>query len=156
MIRSAVAFGVGLVLLGPECADAWYRRSVRTSMGHVFGVPVVRCADLALALVRLREEAGVVAYAAVIDADAPMLRAMRTAPRRWALVLGNEEKGISAQCREACGGGGVRIAMSPGVDSLSVVCAAAVLLNSFVEREHEEGGLKDDELAGRRVNRSNT
>lgn len=83
MVRSAAAFGVDLVLLGPACCDAWYRRAVRCSMGHVFRVPVHRCAALPEALRRLEEGFGVAAFAAVIDAEAPALGGLRSVPARW-------------------------------------------------------------------------
>lgn len=58
MIRSASAFGVDALLLSDDSCDAWYRRSVRVSMGHIFRVPVVRCTDLAATLRELQETAG--------------------------------------------------------------------------------------------------
>ena len=39
LFRNAAALGVDAVLVGPECADPLYRRSVRVSMGHVLRVP---------------------------------------------------------------------------------------------------------------------
>ncbi len=58
MIRSASAFGVDALLLSDDSCDAWYRRSVRVSMGHIFRVPVVRCVDLAATLRELQDSAG--------------------------------------------------------------------------------------------------
>lgn len=43
MIRSASAFGVDALLLSDDSCDAWYRRSVRVSMGHIFRVPGALC-----------------------------------------------------------------------------------------------------------------
>ena len=40
IFRNCAAFGVDAVLLDPRCADPLYRRSVRVSMGNVFGVGV--------------------------------------------------------------------------------------------------------------------
>lgn len=42
LFRTAAAFGTDAVLLDPTCADPWYRRSVRVSMGHVLRVPHAR------------------------------------------------------------------------------------------------------------------
>lgn len=58
------------------------------------------------------------------------------------LVVGNEQDGVSAEARAACSGGGVRIEMAPGVDSLNVGVATAVLLNGFREREGAEEAAK--------------
>ena len=37
--RSALALGIDGLLLDPRCADPFYRRSVRVSMGHVLTLP---------------------------------------------------------------------------------------------------------------------
>ena len=37
--RSAAAFGVDGVLLGPACADPLYRKAIRTSMGAALSIP---------------------------------------------------------------------------------------------------------------------
>jgi len=42
VLRSALAFGAGSVVLGPECADPFGPKAVRASMGAIFAVPVLR------------------------------------------------------------------------------------------------------------------
>jgi RNA methyltransferase, TrmH family len=42
ILRSAEAFGVASVALGPGCADPFSPKAVRASMGAVFAVPVVQ------------------------------------------------------------------------------------------------------------------
>jgi TrmH family RNA methyltransferase len=42
VLRSALAFGAGAVVLGPDCADPYGPKAVRASMGAIFAVPVVR------------------------------------------------------------------------------------------------------------------
>ena len=90
MIRCASAFGVDAVLLSPDCCDAWYRRAVRCSMGHIFCIPCIRVANLATLLKQLANgSAGssgngsnasvppvsfkVTSYAAVIDRAADLV-----------------------------------------------------------------------------------
>jgi TrmH family RNA methyltransferase len=41
-LRAGLAFGVGSVALGPDCADPFGPRAVRSSMGAIFSVPVAR------------------------------------------------------------------------------------------------------------------
>lgn len=65
-LRCASAFGICAVLLSGDCADPWYRKAIRVSMGHVFRVPCVRVEVLAPALQRLQSQHGVVSYAAVV------------------------------------------------------------------------------------------
>src|SRR3954453_5859406 len=42
VLRAALAFGAGSVVLGPGTADPYGPKAVRASMGAVFGVPVAR------------------------------------------------------------------------------------------------------------------
>lgn len=43
MVRTASCLGADAVLLSRGSAGCWTRRAVRTSMGHCFRVPVLRC-----------------------------------------------------------------------------------------------------------------
>jgi tRNA G18 (ribose-2'-O)-methylase SpoU len=67
LIRTAAALGVDVILLSAHCCDAWYRRAVRVSMGHVFGLPLVRVAHLDTTIATLRRQWNVTSYAAVVD-----------------------------------------------------------------------------------------
>ncbi len=46
ILRSALAFGAGSVVLGPGCADPFGPKAVRASMGAIFAVPVARAASV--------------------------------------------------------------------------------------------------------------
>lgn len=39
IFRTAAALGWDAILLSPRCADPWYRRAIKVSMGAVFSVP---------------------------------------------------------------------------------------------------------------------
>ena len=69
MVRTASCLGVHAVLISERCVDAFTRRAIRTSMGHCFWIPVIRC-DLPATIRMLRERHGVEPFAAVIDNDA--------------------------------------------------------------------------------------
>ena len=43
--RTARGLGADALLLDPTCADPFYRRSVRVSMGELLHLPIVRCHD---------------------------------------------------------------------------------------------------------------
>ena len=136
MIRCAAAFGVDAMILSHDCCDAWYRRSVRVSMGYIFHVPVVRVGDLP-SILRGLASSSCVSYAAVIDRDADcVLEEMRRGevPRSWCCIMGNEGNGISKTVLQACNHR-LRIGMADGVDSLSVPIAAGILLHGLKEIE---------------------
>jgi tRNA G18 (ribose-2'-O)-methylase SpoU len=104
-------------------------------MGHVFRIPIIRCDNLGNTLKRLHADCGLVSYAGVIDSDAPLVASVPNAPARWCAVVGNEDKGISDEVREACeasGGGRLRIKMAPGCDSLSITVAAGILVYGLI------------------------
>jgi tRNA G18 (ribose-2'-O)-methylase SpoU len=122
LFRNAAAFGMDAVLLDPRCADPLYRRSVRVSMGHVFHVPfAVLDGPWPASLAALRD---FTLLAMTPDPSATPLRELAVPPR-WALLLGAEGPGLSAEAMSAADVR-VRIPMAPGVDSLNVATAAAV------------------------------
>jgi tRNA G18 (ribose-2'-O)-methylase SpoU len=138
MIRCAAAFGIHAIILSRDCCDAWYRRSVRVSMGYIFQVPVVRVENLAGTLHSLAAKMSCVSFAAVIDqgADVLVLEDMDggAVPSSWCCVMGNEGNGISKPVVEACSHK-LRIKMYEAVDSLSVPIATGILLHGLRERE---------------------
>jgi tRNA G18 (ribose-2'-O)-methylase SpoU len=126
VFRNCAAFGVDAVLLDPHCADPLYRRSVRVSMGHVFGVGFAVLGRPWPASLELLRDAGVRLLAMTPrPAATPVARLER--PDRWALLLGAEGPGLS-EAALAAADDWVRIPMADGVDSLNVATAGAVAL----------------------------
>lgn len=132
-MRNARAFGAAAVLHGGG-ADPWSRRAIRAAMGLGFTLPLVRCDDLAGAVDRLR--AGMSAQArtvaAVVQPGAIPLPQHRPAVQSI-LLVGNEGAGLSASLRSRADDA-VMIPLAPGVDSLNVAAATAVLLWTLAAR----------------------
>ncbi len=127
LFRNAAAFGVDAVVLDPSTADPLYRRSTRVSLGHVLRVPFARADAWPDALHDLRS-AGFSTLALTPAADAePLGQVMGELPSRVALVLGAEGPGLSPGALAAVDRR-VRIPMTPGVDSVNVATAAAIVL----------------------------
>jgi tRNA G18 (ribose-2'-O)-methylase SpoU len=127
LFRNAAAFGVHAVLLDPRCADPLYRRSVRVSMGHVLNVPfAVLDGPWPASLEALRD---FTVLALTPDPSAIPLREIAV-PDRWAVLVGAEGPGLSAQALAAADQR-VRIPMAAGVDSLNVATAAAVAFSQL-------------------------
>ncbi|HEX8092800.1 TrmH family RNA methyltransferase [Jatrophihabitans sp.] len=126
VFRNCAAFGVDAVLLDPQCADPLYRRSVRVSMGHVFGVGFAVLDRPWPASLDLLRDAGVRLLAMTPRPSATAL-ARLDRPDRWALLLGAEGPGLS-EAALAAADEWVRIPMADGVDSLNVATAGAVAL----------------------------
>jgi tRNA G18 (ribose-2'-O)-methylase SpoU len=121
LFRNAAAFGVGGVLLSPDCCDPLYRRSVRVSLGHVLHVPFTRMEGL-----EPLRAAGfqIVALTPAADAE-PIETLAANPPERIALLLGAEGDGLRPGTL-AGADRRVRIPLAAGVDSLNVATAAAV------------------------------
>jgi tRNA G18 (ribose-2'-O)-methylase SpoU len=140
LIRIAAGFGVDALLLGPQCADPFWRRTIRVSMGTVFHLPMILSPDLPRDLNDLRDRFGFTRIAAVTDADAVSLHlTARPAPPardRLALLLGSEDQGLTHEQAAACDRK-VTIPMHLGTDSLNVAVAAAVFLYHFTPARHE-------------------
>jgi len=127
LVRAARCLGLDGVVLGPGCADPFYRRSVRVSVGHVFQLPLVPVADLTATLAEL-SEAGVEIIAAHRGPLSRPLHELRAPAGSWALVLGNEDRGPAPAVVAACHRR-VAIAMAPGVDSLNVAMAGGIAMH---------------------------
>jgi tRNA G18 (ribose-2'-O)-methylase SpoU len=127
IVRNACAFGVDALVLSPRCADPFYRKAIRVSLGAVFDLPVVRLTSWPDDLELLRQ-LGFTLIAAVLAANATPLPRF-TPPKRWALLLGAEGPGLSPgavlQCHERVT---IPMSTSNGVDSLNVATAAAVMM----------------------------
>lgn len=126
LFRNAAAFGVGGVVLDATSADPLYRRSVRVSMGQVLRIPHARV-PRAVEAVDLLRHLGFEVLALTPAPGADDVRTVLCRPRQ-VLLVGAEGPGLSDAALRAADQR-VRIAMSPGVDSLNVATAAAVALH---------------------------
>jgi tRNA G18 (ribose-2'-O)-methylase SpoU len=123
--RHAAAFGADALVLSPRCADPFYRKAIRVSLGAVFTLPIVRLARWPDDLRALRAD-GIELVGAVLEPGATPL-ARFSPPTRAALLFGAEGPGLSPAARALCDHR-VTIPMSPGADSLNVATAAAIFL----------------------------
>ena len=122
--RSARALGVDALLLDPHCADPFYRRCVRVSMGEILHLRVVRLASWPDDLDAV-EKAGFTLVALTPQHGATKLQDYQRGPNeRVAILLGSEGPGLSDAAMKRCRT--VRIPIRVDVDSLNVGHAAAV------------------------------
>ncbi len=121
LLRTAAAAGVELVLLSPDCADPYNPKVLRAGMGAHFRVPVQEADWSQIAAlcgglpVYIADGAGTLAYD----------RCDWTAG--WALVIGSEAHGASADARRLAAAG-VFIPLAAATESLNAAAAAAVIL----------------------------
>jgi tRNA G18 (ribose-2'-O)-methylase SpoU len=130
--RSASALGVDALVLDPTCADPYYRRCVRVSMGEIVLLPVTRASGWPGDLATLAA-AGFRLLALTPASDATAITALHfEADERVALVLGAEGPGLAAATIARAEP--VRIPIRAGVDSLNVGHAAAIAFHEIARR----------------------
>jgi tRNA G18 (ribose-2'-O)-methylase SpoU len=131
--RNAAAFGADALVLSPRCADPFYRKAIRVSLGAVFDLPIVRLARWPDDLDLLRK-LGFSLLAAVLSPTATPLPRFAP-PARWALLLGAEGPGLSPEAVLRCHHSvTIPMSTSTGADSLNVATAAAVMLYGLTRR----------------------
>lgn len=127
MVRTALASGSRAVVLVGGC-DPFHPKAVRTSLGSLFTLPLVRVASIEEALTLTH---GMTRLAAVAQNGKPPWELEITSPP--ALFMGNEGSGLPDAIVRALDQP-VTIPMPEGVDSFSVNAAAAVLLYELRRR----------------------
>jgi 23S rRNA (guanosine2251-2'-O)-methyltransferase len=133
ILRTARAAGVGGVVLPRDRSAAVTATVVAASAGLVFGLPIVRVANLVRTMEALKREGyWLVGLAAGAAQDLFSLEL----PSRPALVVGAEGGGLRSLVRRTCDFE-ARIPMAPGVDSLNVAVAAGIAVYEVVVRRAE-------------------
>lgn len=129
LFRNAAAFGVDAVILDAATTDPLYRRSTRVSLGHVLRIPFARVAgEDWLEFIGHLGATGVATVALTPAPGAsPLAELLVRSPERVGLIVGAEGPGL-ASATMAAAKHRVRIPMRPGVDSVNVATAAAIVL----------------------------
>jgi len=131
IIRTVAALGIEGAVLDPTCADPFYRRCVRVSMGAVLTVPMARSSRWPADL-DLLKELGFTLVAMTPSSEARDIRGLEPLAR-VAVMLGSEATGLTAEAMAAADQR-VRIPQASGMDSLNVGHAAAIALHHFAHR----------------------
>ena len=142
IFRSAAALGMDAVLLTRGCADPFYRRAARVSMGTVFQVPWTYIGDKKqtwpkdgmdqLQQLGFRTAAMALKEESVNIDDEDLL-----AEEKLAVILGTEGDGLAQDTIADCDYT-VMIPMMHGVDSLNVAAASAVAFWELGRKEERK------------------
>jgi tRNA G18 (ribose-2'-O)-methylase SpoU len=127
IFRAVAGLGADAVLITPRCADPYYRRAVRVSMGTVLQIPWTRLEEWPRGAEQLHDAGFEIAALALDEGAVDLATYAQHPPDRIALLLGTEGDGLSRAGLEAADTV-VTIPMSRGVDSLNVAAASAVAL----------------------------
>ena len=121
IVRSAAAFGVGIVVLDAKCADPWSPKALRAGMGGHFLLAIREVRSLAEEVERFRGKL----VCAVAHGGDDLRQAKLSDPIGW--IFGSEGAGVSEPLQEKSALR-VTIPMAPGSESLNVAAAAAICL----------------------------
>jgi TrmH family RNA methyltransferase len=123
LIRSAYAFGADLVCLSAGCADPYSAKTLQSTQGAVFQIPVIST-DLFEEIERCKEKE-VPVIAAALHQNSIALSGLQI-PEKYALLIGNEGSGLSQEILDASDII-VHIEMS-SFESLNAAVAGSILL----------------------------
>lgn len=127
IIRTADAFSIGTVVLCGSCADIYNPKIVRSAMGSLFRVNVMKMDRKELAL-NLRRN-GIKLYAAVLDDASADVRSISL--KNCAVAIGNEANGLSDEIADMADGK-IIIPMTGMSESLNAGVAASIIMWEMV------------------------
>ena len=129
-LRTADAAGVSGVLLSDDGANPFHKNCIRASRGAVGRLPLFHAPSISEAIEVLRAS-GWYVLGATASAECQLYTTEFDPPT--AIVIGNENTGLSDEARQSCTEL-IRIPMASGQSSLNVGVAAGVLLYELTRR----------------------
>lgn len=124
ILRTGEGAGVTGIILGGDCVDLYNPKTIRSTMGSVYRMPVCRCRDLTEALAEMKKK-GILTYAAHLEGKNSYDQEDYRKP--CAFLIGNEGNGLRREVAEAADRW-IRIPMKGQVESLNAAVAATVLM----------------------------
>jgi tRNA G18 (ribose-2'-O)-methylase SpoU len=128
LFRTARAFGVDAVLVGPGTGDPLYRKAIRVSCGAALALPHAEATPWPDVLCELVAD-GLEVWALTPAHDATPLEVAvsRGVPPRLAMLVGAEGPGLTGASLAAASQR-IRVPIAPEADSLNVTVAAGIAL----------------------------
>lgn len=126
MIRTADAAGFDAVVLGTGTSDLYNSKTIRSTQGSIFHLPVVK-SDL-VELVPALKEKGLYVYGTSLQ-NAKSFKEVKTSDR-FAVIVGNEGKGVRSELLELADEN-LYIPIYGKAESLNVGIAAGILMYSL-------------------------
>lgn len=126
LIRSAYSFGLDGILCSPDCADPYSPKTLQSSQGALFHIPVNRM-DLHQAVEILHSQ-NIPVLGAALHQDSIQLHDL-SIPAEFAIMIGNEGQGISPSLLDLCDQT-VFIEMAQ-FESLNAAVAGSILMYAF-------------------------
>lgn len=130
IIRTCDAAGLGGILVIKGSVDIYNSKTLRSTMGSIFHIPVIAKEDFESTASQLLKE-GYNIYAASLDADSYIYDC--SFREKTAVVIGNEANGIPEEHLELCTHR-MKVPMAGTAESLNVAIAGAVIIYEGVRQ----------------------
>ena len=130
IIRTADACGLNAVVLSKGCVDLYNPKTIRSTMGSLFHIPVITGADLLQVLQALHDH-GIITIGAAPHAAADCFDIVTKG--RAAIAIGNEAHGLSKPVMDSLSAN-AKIPMPGKAESLNAGIAAALMMYEFFIR----------------------
>lgn len=124
IIRTAEGAGVNGVLMSSDCVDIYNPKTIRSTMGSIYRMPIIYCEDMAEMAKRLKANE-VQLYAAHLDGKHTYDQ--EDYSKGTAFLIGNEGNGLRDEIA-ALADAYIRIPMQGEVESLNAAIAASILM----------------------------
>ena len=125
IIRTAYSFGYDALYLSTDCCDEFNEKCIQSSQGAIFRLPIIR---MKMEDIRKKMKKEGLTVAVTCLRGASMLQDIEI-PQRFALVFGNEGRGLTAETIKA---GDIRVKIEMDqFESLNVAVAAAICAYQF-------------------------
>lgn len=131
MIRTADAAGMDAVILGKGSADPFNPKTIRSTQGSIFHLPVLR-GELVDWVEQLQER-DIPIYGTALDTTSVVYNQVQKTPS-FAVIMGNEGSGISKELLTKTTKN-VIIPIMGGAESLNVAVATGIVLYHFATAE---------------------
>lgn len=124
IVRTAEGAGVDAVFLSKESVDIYNPKTIRSTMGSIYRMPVIYVDDL-LELLNIFKQRGIKSYAAHLDGKNSYDK--ENYQSGTAILIGNEGNGLRDEVADSADVW-VQIPMQGKVESLNAAIAASILM----------------------------
>ncbi len=142
IIRNSDAFGANGVIVTSGCVDIYNPKTIRSTMGSIFQIPIVHMDSTVEAIETLKNQ-GISVISSSLDTDNYSYDIDFKSD--CALVVGNEASGISGEVIESSDQL-VKIPMAGDAESLNAAVASGVLMYEVLRQRNATCNLKSSVL----------
>ena len=125
IIRSSVAFDIDTLVISPDTVDIYNPKVLRATQGMIFHLNIITM-DLHDAIEKIKKDE-IPVYGTRVEFGEDVRKLPEKDKTRYALVLGNEGKGVDTNILHKCDKF-LYIAMNENAESLNVAVATSIIL----------------------------